>query len=129
MASQGAPPGTAFTETHWASLAWIGEGSYAFFMCEERPLFRPRLCTPACIQVSTSGGGWEQAEEDRPILFKGLPPFIISSLGAASFLSAHDRRCHTRAVLPNLHMSLYCPIREPRVRKWVSLQPFPPAVF
>lgn len=77
MASRGAPPGTVFTETRWASVAWIGDDSYTVFMCEQRPLFLQRLCTPVCIQVPTSGGGWPQAEEDRPILLKGLPPFIV----------------------------------------------------
>lgn len=66
-----------FTETRWASLPWTGEGSYTFFMYDERPLFLLWHCTPVCIQVSISGGGRQQAKEDRSILLKGLPPFII----------------------------------------------------
>lgn len=73
----GLPHLAVFTETRWASLPWTGEGSYTFFMYEERPFFLLSLCTPACIQVSTSGGGQQQAKEGRSILLKGLPPFII----------------------------------------------------
>lgn len=59
-------PTWVFTETHWASLPWTGEGSYTFFMYDERPLLLLWLCTPVCIQVSTSGGGRQQAKKTAP---------------------------------------------------------------